>query len=621
MRIKALNLISYGKFENKELRFKEGLNIIYGRNGSGKSTVSTALKAFLYKDLKGGGKYKKTYIPLGEKHGAYDVLFETDDGCEYEAVITAGQTAAKTVYKTVELAKGREVSSGSDIGEYFFNTAEDMYDSVCFIREPQDFEKVSKNDKTVNEKLSQSAYEESSSADIKEAIESLTKEKLSYIRQTSSGLIFPKEEELSEINESISGIERISYEESRLKQSEEELIRKISYAREEKEKLSALAEKHRKYEEYQKYLKAVKGRDKAEELKRESEALNTEKCELSENEISKIKEADSFKEEKSPLVMLLLGAALIFVFLSILFPVCMILTAVLLVLSLIFSYLHKKKASGLREEALNKKYELLFSVGCKSLEEYYDKNNLYKQSLIKKEALEREIESILSLTSAPEEAEYAEKPEGDLSVIKNELARLSEEIASSELRLASVTERRKSLYNNLPSYEELKERKEELEDEIEKLKYEQRVTDKALQVLEITREKYKTSYLPALSKRAEEIFIEAEGCTADKLILDESFSPSLREEGSVHLKEGEHLSSGTSDGVYFAVRLAVAEAAFKDREKPVLILDDPFIRMDDERAELWIKYLLKRNDLQIIYLTAGKRIFNLGLENNAIFVL
>ncbi len=48
MIINHLNLISFGKFKNKELDFSDSLNIVYGSNESGKSTVSAFIEAMFY---------------------------------------------------------------------------------------------------------------------------------------------------------------------------------------------------------------------------------------------------------------------------------------------------------------------------------------------------------------------------------------------------------------------------------------------------------------------------------------------------------------------------------------------------------------------------------------------
>ena len=104
-----------------------------------------------------------------------------------------------------------------------------MYDSVCFIKEPEDFEKVTKNDKTINEKLSRNADKERSLVDLSGAVELLNKERLNYARQTPSGLIYPKEKELEEINNTLCEIESISYEDARLKQTEEVLKKDILF--------------------------------------------------------------------------------------------------------------------------------------------------------------------------------------------------------------------------------------------------------------------------------------------------------------------------------------------------------------------------------------------------------
>lgn len=48
MIIKSINIISFGKLKNKKISFSDNLNVIYGRNESGKTTVSAFIEAMLY---------------------------------------------------------------------------------------------------------------------------------------------------------------------------------------------------------------------------------------------------------------------------------------------------------------------------------------------------------------------------------------------------------------------------------------------------------------------------------------------------------------------------------------------------------------------------------------------
>ena len=60
MKIKELRLKNFGKFTNKEIHFSDGMNVIYGENESGKSTLYTFIRAMLR-------LYKVPYPPLHPK--------------------------------------------------------------------------------------------------------------------------------------------------------------------------------------------------------------------------------------------------------------------------------------------------------------------------------------------------------------------------------------------------------------------------------------------------------------------------------------------------------------------------------------------------------------------------
>ncbi|HEY5628996.1 MAG TPA: hypothetical protein VIR16_05750, partial [Candidatus Limnocylindrales bacterium] len=67
------------------------------------------------------------------------------------------------------------------------------------------------------------------------------------------------------------------------------------------------------------------------------------------------------------------------------------------------------------------------------------------------------------------------------------------------------------------------------------------------------------------------------------------------------------LSRGTLDAVYLAARLGLVRLVTGDR-RPPLILDDPLVSLDDERAEQALAVLRELTaDFQVIYLTASSR--------------
>lgn len=59
MRIKELNLKNFGRFHQRDIYLSDGINVIYGENGSGKSTIHTFIRAMLFGLEKMRGKTSK----------------------------------------------------------------------------------------------------------------------------------------------------------------------------------------------------------------------------------------------------------------------------------------------------------------------------------------------------------------------------------------------------------------------------------------------------------------------------------------------------------------------------------------------------------------------------------
>lgn len=82
-------------------------------------------------------------------------------------------------------------------------------------------------------------------------------------------------------------------------------------------------------------------------------------------------------------------------------------------------------------------------------------------------------------------------------------------------------------------------------------------------------------------------------------ILDTDFHISISENGKSHVAEG--YSTGYCDLIDFCMRLALVDTLF-EQEQPFLILDDPFVNLDDVRTEKALELLrLMSETRQMIY--------------------
>lgn len=91
---------------------------------------------------------------------------------------------------------------------------------------------------------------------------------------------------------------------------------------------------------------------------------------------------------------------------------------------------------------------------------------------------------------------------------------------------------------------------------------------------------------------------------AERFSIDADINIMAKEQGMQ--RELQYLSTGWQDLAGFCMRLALADAMYQG-EKPFLILDDPFVNLDDEKKEGGLRLLEKAaEEYQIIYFTCSE---------------
>ena len=76
MRLLELHIDGFGKFHDRTISFNDGINIIYGKNEAGKSTLHTFIRGMLFGIERGRGRAAKNdlytkYEPW-ENSGTYE---------------------------------------------------------------------------------------------------------------------------------------------------------------------------------------------------------------------------------------------------------------------------------------------------------------------------------------------------------------------------------------------------------------------------------------------------------------------------------------------------------------------------------------------------------------------
>ena len=84
MHIKKLHVNNFGKLKNKDIELNKGINIIYGKNESGKSTLlDFIISAFYGIDKTKAGKEISNfdkYLPWDEGEFSGKICYELDNG-------------------------------------------------------------------------------------------------------------------------------------------------------------------------------------------------------------------------------------------------------------------------------------------------------------------------------------------------------------------------------------------------------------------------------------------------------------------------------------------------------------------------------------------------------------
>jgi uncharacterized protein YhaN len=198
--------------------------------------------------------------------------------------------------------------------------------------------------------------------------------------------------------------------------------------------------------------------------------------------------------------------------------------------------------------------------------------------------------------------EQRERWQSDYENLTEELKQLHAERNQVDGRLRALIERPG------PSLAELEGEKEFVQNEIRRGDETVEAAQMAMKVLGEIKAVHHAEYLPPLQVAASSRFAKMTGGRYSAVRLADIWPRvSVTEAGEQDI-EPEYLSGGTSDQLYFALRLAATESLSRRTVLP-LILDDPFVNFDPERLAQAMDILahVAREGRQVILFTHDPR--------------
>ena len=271
-----------------------------------------------------------------------------------------------------------------------------------------------------------------------------------------------------------------------------------------------------------------------------------------------------------------------------------------------------------RNEDTKNKLNLLEESIKDYLNKYFDNvdtnfSNLVNELKIKKNDLK---ENQLQLEqSKKEKQDYENK--NNIKELKNaqEITNVDEEELSKQIQdlnqeIDSLNDEKNQNKNNIELLEnkidenaEIELETENLEQEIKEMQEKYNILEKTKKYMEMAKESFSSHYLKGMIEEFKKYLnmLDNKDLNTD---VDINLGVSIEANGSK--KEIKYFSEGYKDLIYICMRFSLIKVLFEN-ELPFVILDDPFVNLDDEKTIRALDLLKKLGKkYQIIYLICNK---------------
>ena len=172
-----------------------------------------------------------------------------------------------------------------------------------------------------------------------------------------------------------------------------------------------------------------------------------------------------------------------------------------------------------------------------------------------------------------------------------------------EQELQQARAQRRSLQASVECIPEWEDRLTALEDDLREAERKCDLTDRTMALLEKAKDALANSYMDKIEQGFRNYTQQLCPRQLGSVMVDKDLQPHIDVQGAA--REVESFSAGLADSILLCMRLALVDALFGE-ETPFLILDDPFVNLDDEHTRRALAMLQEMAEThQILYLVCN----------------
>ena len=626
MKINELKINGFGKLKDKEIKLEDGINIIYGENESGKSSMLKFISSMIYgasrnkngKDISDFDKFQ----PWESEAFSGKIQYTLDDGNKFE-VYREFKKKNPIIYneKKEDISNQFRVDKAKGIDFFTEQTGIDMetfYSTAITEQEGIKLSQTSQN--SIIQRISNLISSGDDNISYKKALEKLNRmqnEAVGTDRTTQKpiNIVENKIYKLLEQKKSLEIYKESMYDNSLHKEQlymeeKDEEIKK-EFLKEIKNKLDNNRLKSAEIN-FNRNLE-IQYDDKIDEL---NEKITEEKSKNSHKEMN-------FKKYYGLLLMCIFVLVIVFIFYSESILKYLSFIPILISVGLIVykkitlknAIVKQEKSSSLEKEKIMNEIEILKQ----------NRENQKNEANIKEERLKLDIEKenkelIEKYISYLDIGFMQENIQKNYDEILKEIERKENRINTIKFRIHTMENETQNIFNKLEDLANIEEELENAENEKEELESLNKSYNIAKECLEKAYEQVRSNISPKFTKNLCDIISNISNDRYQKVIFNDADGLKVEIENGKYIS-ASRLSVGTIDQMYISLRLSALNE-ISDEILPIM-LDEAFAYFDNERLLNILKYLkVNFANHQIIIFTCSNRemdvLTSLNIEYNLI---